>query len=181
MFIWTFVAHMFLPLGETGVHEIPNDQGVVSAMQTSIGDASGFYIFPGMGLGPNPSGAQKREAMKHRNDQLASSPSGIIVYHRPGTLFDFGRTLTVEFCTELAEAILAISLLVEASIVTFGHRVLFVTMIGIVAAIATNVPYWNWYGFPGNYTAAYMVIQIAGFFFVGIVAALILGKRTSTV
>ena len=45
--------------------------------------------------------------------------------------------------------------------------------------IAVLVPYWNWYGFPGNYTAAYMCIQIVGFTTVGIIAALVLGKRTA--
>ncbi len=181
MFVWTFIAHMLLPLGETGVREISNEQSVLSAMQTTIGDASGLYIFPGLGIGPNSTRDQKNEAMKHRNDQLANSPSGMIIYHRAGTLFDFGRTLTVEFCTELAEVILAVSLLVQASIAAFGCRVLFVTMVGIVAAIATNVPYWNWYGFPGNYTVAYMAIEVVGFFLVGIVAALVLGKRPASI
>jgi len=40
-----------------------------------------------------------------------------------------------------------------------------------VAAIATNVPYWNWYGFPGNYTAASMLVQVVGFIAVGLFAA----------
>jgi hypothetical protein len=41
-----------------------------------------------------------------------------------------------------------------------------------LAAIASNVSYWNWYGFPYVYTAGYMFIQIIGFLCVGIVAAL---------
>ncbi|HZR06020.1 MAG TPA: hypothetical protein VFA61_09345 [Candidatus Udaeobacter sp.] len=48
----------------------------------------------------------------------------------------------------------------------------------ILAAIATNISYWNWYGFPGVYTAAYMLIQVVGFFVVGIVAALVLPKTS---
>ena len=47
---------------------------------------------------------------------------------------------------------------------SFAGRVGFVTMAGVLAAIATNVSYWNWYGFPTNYTAAYMLIQVVGFF-----------------
>jgi hypothetical protein len=39
------------------------------------------------------------------------------------------------------------------------------------------VSYWNWYSFPAIYTAAYMFIQVVGFICVGIVAALVLGKR----
>jgi hypothetical protein len=32
------------------------------------------------------------------------------------------------------------------------------------AAIATNISYWNWYGFPKVYTASYMFIQLVGSF-----------------
>jgi hypothetical protein len=177
MFIWSFIAHDLLPLGETGIREIPNEQGVLTAMQSSIGQTPGFYFFPGLGVGPNPTGEQKREAMKHRNEQLTANPSGILIYHPPGTLFSFGRSLGVEFCTEFAEAILAVFLLAQTSIANIGCRVGFVTVVGIVAVIATNLPYWNWYDFPGNYTAAYMTIQIVGFILVGIIAALVLRKR----
>jgi hypothetical protein len=41
-----------------------------------------------------------------------------------------------------------------------------------LGAITTNIPYWNWYGFPSNYTTAYMFSQIMGYLCVGIVAAL---------
>jgi len=64
MFIWTSVAHMALPLGETGVKEIPNEASVVAAMQGNIGDKSGFYLFPGPGVGENATRHEKQEAMK---------------------------------------------------------------------------------------------------------------------
>jgi hypothetical protein len=67
--------------------------------------------------------------------------------------------------------------LAQTRIVTFAGRVGFVLVVGILAAITTNVSYWNWYGFPGAYTASYMLIQIIGFLLVGVVAALLLPKR----
>ena len=88
-----------------------------------------------------------------------------------------GKFLGIEFATELLESILAVFLLAQTRLISFGARVGFVMVAGILAAIATNVSYWNWYGFPGVYTAAYMFIQVVGFICVGIVAALVLGKR----
>jgi hypothetical protein len=64
MFIWTSIAHMALPLGEAGIGEIPNESVVLSAMQSSIGEKTGLYIFPGLGLGKNASREEKNEAMK---------------------------------------------------------------------------------------------------------------------
>jgi hypothetical protein len=178
MFIWTSVAHMALPLGEAGIKEIPNEQSVTSALQTAMGDQSGLYFYPGAGLGPNPTREQKSEAMKHMEEKLKTNPTGILIYHPPAYPFSMARCLTVEFSTELLEAILVVFLLAQTGIVSFGGRVGFVLVAGILAAVATNISYWNWYGFPTVYTCAYMTIQIVGFLCIGIVAALTLGRRS---
>jgi hypothetical protein len=175
MFSWTSIAHLFLPLGEAGISEIPNESAVLSAMQSNIGDQTGLYIFPGMGAGKNATGQEKNEAMKQMAAKAASGPSGILMYHATRQ-FTFGKWMGTEFATELLEAILVVFLLAQANIAGFGGRVGFVLVAGILTAIATNVSYWNWYGFPSVYTASYMLIQIVGFFVVGIVAALVLRK-----
>jgi hypothetical protein len=177
MFIWTAIAHMFLPLGETGIAEIPNESAVLRTLQSNIGDQTGLYIFPGMGVGKDASRQEKNEAMKHMNEKLAANPSGIVMYHPPGRLFAFGKALGLEFVTQLIEAILVVFLLAQTRLETFAGRVGFVLAAGILAAIATNISYWNWYGFPATYTASYMLIQIVGFFIIGIVAALVLRRH----
>ncbi len=181
MFIWTSIAHMALPLGEAGINEIPNESAVLSAMQSSIGDKTGLYIFPGLGVGKNATRQEKSEAMKQMQQKIAANPSGILMYHPPGRPFAFGKSLVIEFSTEVLQAILVIWLLVQTRIGSFGGRVGFVLIAGILAAVTTNVSYWNWYGFPGVYTASYILIEIVGFVLVGIVAALLLRKRSSAV
>jgi hypothetical protein len=177
MFIWTSIAHMALPLGEAGIREIPNESAVLSAMQSNIGEQTGLYIFPGPGVGKNATRQKKNEAMKQMREKIAANPSGILMYHAPGRLFTFGKWLGIEFGTELLQAILVVFLLAQTRIVSFAGRVGFVFVAGILAAITTNVSYWNWYGFPCVYTASYMVTQIVGFFLVGVIAALVLPKR----
>ena len=176
MFIWTSIAHMALPLGEAGISEIPNESAVLGAMQSSIAEKSGLYFFPGLGVGPDATKQEKNEAMKQATTKMASGPSGLLLYNyaRP---FAFGKALTIEFITELVEAILAVFLLAQTGITSFLGRVGFVLVVGILAAITTNVSYANWYGFPCAYTASYMFIEIVGFLCVGIVAALMLRKR----
>ncbi len=63
MFAWTSLTDMALPLGDAGIKEIPNDQGVLIAMNASLGETSDFYFFPGTGLGPDATMQQKRAAM----------------------------------------------------------------------------------------------------------------------
>jgi hypothetical protein len=179
MFIWTSIAHMVLPLGQVGVREIPNESVVIDALHTNLGEKRGLYLFPGPGAGPNASREEKREAMRQMGEKLANSPSGLLVYHarRPVKL---ARLLGIEFGTELFEAILVVFLLAQTQLRTFAARVGFVTFAGILAAVATNVSYWNWYGFPKRYTAAYMFIQVVGFLCIGLVAALVLRRNQST-
>lgn len=180
MFAWTSIAHMALPLGEAGVQNTMNDDALLTALKSTVNDKDGLYIYPSMGLGPDATHAQRSEAMEKYTATLEKNPSGFFIYHPAGSRpMKMGKFLTIEFATELVEALLAVWLLAQTRLVTFGGRVGFVTAAGIMAAIATNVSYWNWWGFPGNYTGAYILIQVVGFFLVGVVAALMFRRVTA--
>ena len=88
--------------------------------------------------------------------------------------------LAAEFATELAESLIAAFLLSWASVQGFVPRVGYVALIGVAAAITTNVSYWNWYGFPTDYTLAYGSIEIVGYVVAGIAIALILPRRPAS-
>ena len=178
MFIWSFIAHDLLPLGETGIGEFKDEAAMLDALKTNLGNARGLYHFPGHKAGPNATRQEKSDAMKRAMEKATSGPSGVLVYH-PTREFTFGKLLAIEFATELFEAILVVFLLTQTRIESFGGRVGFVLLAGILAAVTTNIPYWNWYGFPARYTAAYMFIEIIGFLWVGLVAALLLKSRSA--
>ena len=177
MFIWSFLAHDLLPLGETGMREFKDEAAMLDALKTNLGDAHGLYHFPGHKAGPNATRQEKSDAMKRAMEKAASGPSGVLLYHSTRE-FSFGKLLGIEFATELLEAMLVVFLLTQTGIESFSGRIGFVFVAGILAAITTNIPYWNWYGFPSNYTAPYMSIEIIGFLCVGLVAALLLKNKS---
>jgi hypothetical protein len=179
MFVWTSVAHRFTPLGEMGIREMPKEAAVLDALKTNLGDDRGLYLYPGMGLGPDATSDQKREAMKKMGDKLASNPSGLIMYN-PLRPLNMGKLLGREFGKELVLALLAVFLLAQTRIVSFAGRVGFVTLVGLIAAMNTNVSYWIWYAFPKRYPAGYMFIDIVAFILVGVVAALVFPKRETS-
>ena len=178
MFIWNFVAHDFLPLGEMGVGIMQNEDAVTAALQTNLGDNSGFYFFPTGGLTPGATREQKGAAMKKAEEQMASGAAGVLIY-RPKRVFNFPKRLAEQFVTDVAVALLAVFLLAQTGIRGFGGKVGFVLTTGVLAAIVTNIPYGNWYGFPKDFTLAQMIMTIVGFLLVGILAALILPKQSS--
>ena len=176
MFVWNFVAHELLPIGEMGVSVMQNEDAVTSALQSNLGDNSGFYIFPSGGLTPGATSDQKKAAMQKAEKQMAEGAAGLLIY-RPKRVFNFPKRLGIEFATEVIEALLAVFLLAQTRITSFGGKVGFVLVAGILAAIATNIPYANWYGFPKTFTLAQMVMVVVGFLLVGIIAGLILKPK----
>src|SRR5947207_1874497 len=99
LFVWMYVAHDVLGIGEMAVGEIPNEAVVLSAMRGAIPEA-GFYIFPGFGLGPKPTSAQRNAAMPEYMKKYEQSPHGILIYHPPSGPFHFG-TRSEEHTSEL--------------------------------------------------------------------------------
>jgi hypothetical protein len=174
MFVWSSIAHVALPLGRTGIREIPNEQAVLSGMQAQLGTSSGLYAFPGMGLGPNPTREEENAAMQQYDQKLAANPSGILIYHPPGAKALTPGQLITESLTEMAEALMLAWLLAQTTLATLGSRMGFVIIAALMAAITTNIPYWNWYGFPNSYTIAYMSIEFVGYLLAGVVIAAIL-------
>jgi hypothetical protein len=176
IYVWSFLAHMVLPLGMVGIREVPNEPPVLSALQTSLGGNSGMYMYPGLGLGPNPSMKEVTAAMPEYIKKLATNPNGILIYHPPGGKAMEPRQLVAEFVTAVIEALLAAWLLSRTRLASYTSRVGFVIVVGLTAAITTNIPYWNWYGFPGSYTASYMTIEIVAYLVAGLVVAAVLGR-----
>src|SRR5260370_11204093 len=100
--------------------------------------------------------------MAQYQKKIATGPSGLLIYF-PSRDWTFGKSLAIEFMTQLLQALIAVYLLSLSNIGTFGGRLGFYAIVGLLAAIATNISYWNWYGFPVTYTCAYMFTGRVGY------------------
>src|SRR5258707_4299244 len=169
-FVWSFVAHVVTGLGETGIQEIHNEQAVVSSMKANI-QADVLYFFPGYGLPATATHSQKMAAMKDNAPKLKAGPVGILIYHPAGQDALSLRPLLTELGTNIVQVLLAVFLLGQTSLASFAARWRFITVAGVLAAISTNISYWTFFGFPGNYTMAYICIIAMRFVCAGLVAA----------
>src|SRR4051812_30284894 len=93
IFLWEFVAHTFLPLGEAGLGYLPDPDAVSSSLRSAIGDQAGMYMFPTGGLTAKSSREEKHKAMEQINEELKTKPSGMLIYKPAGTEFNFGKHL----------------------------------------------------------------------------------------
>lgn len=169
MFLWEFVAHMFTPLGEAGIRYLPKPDTVSSSLESAIGDKAGMFMFPTGGVTDNSSREEKSKATQRMMEEMKTKPAGLLIYKPAGTVFNFGKSLAVQFVTDFIKALLAAWLLAQTVLASFGRRVGFVVLAGVLAAVVTNIPYWNWYGFDGNYTISQIVMEVIGFVCAGLV------------
>ena len=158
LFMWGGLSHLVLGLGAVGIQYLPQQQPVMDALKSSV-PSSGFYFFPQMDTGG------KVPADK------AGGPYGIMIYHASGAGGAMTGQLVNECLLNIVLALLAAFLLSRTAFPGYVSRVGFVTLLGLTVGVMTNVEYWNWYGFPLNYTLASIAIAVVGFLIVGLIAA----------
>ena len=159
MFVWLFIAHGVIGLGESGIQQIPNEAPLLATMQSTI-PAHGTYMFPNMD--PKDQDANMKK--------VASGPSGLLVYF-PTRNFSFPAALMIEYITQFVAVMIALYLLSLTRVSTFAGRVAFFALIGLCVACADNVSNWNWYGFSGSYTLAACFTGWVGYVLAGVVVA----------
>ncbi|MBL6938952.1 MAG: hypothetical protein ISS15_17945 [Alphaproteobacteria bacterium] len=164
MYIWSSIAHVATPLGTAGVSTLPNESVTVDNLASSIGNKGGLFLFP---MNANASAS------------AATAPGGFLVYNPKSPTSMQPSNLIVEFATELVEAILAAWLLAQTALAGYLPRVGFVTVVGAIGAIVTNVPYWNWYAFPLTYTLTQIFVTVVAFLVAGLAIAAYLKPRTA--
>jgi hypothetical protein len=159
LFIWGGLAHMVLGLGMVGIQNLPQQEPVMDSLKAAV-PQSGFYFFPQV------DGAGKVAADK------TGGPYGIMIYHSAGAGGIMTGQLVKECALNIVMAVFAAFVLSLATGLTgYGSRVGLVTLLGLMVGLMTNVQYWNWYGFPMNYTLVGIFNDIVGFLIVGLIAA----------
>jgi hypothetical protein len=166
MFVWSSIAHVALPLGQIGVSTLPHEASSIAAIASAMGDEGGLFIFPDMRPG------------KPMADKKGSGPEGLLIYQPRGSFEMSPAQLAIEFAKEVVEALIAATLLSLTSLQSYASRLGFVSLVGLVVAIATNVSYWNWYAFPLSYTLSYGVIQLLGYVAAGLAIAWVVPTRS---
>ena len=178
MFIWGAVSHMVLGLHESAVKSLPvaAEPAVLTALKAGV-DKPGVYLYPGMEDEKHPTPEQQ----KQWEDKYRAGPAGILVYQPQGGEFAMPKRLLKQVGSDIAVALLAALLLSTASVSLrcYRARSLFVTALGLLPWLALSFPYWNWYGFPANFTMVELLDRLLTFFCGGLVLAGIVKKDES--
>jgi hypothetical protein len=173
MYVWATLAHVATPLAAVGVGPLPGGAATLADLRRATGDRPGLYVFPSM-----QSSASGGAARAATSANFGAQPHGLLVYAPSGADGISPRQLITEFALELVESILLALVLAAPALAGFGRKVGAAAAVGAIAGLATNFSYWNWYGFPLDYTLANAFIELMKFVFAGAAIAAFLGWRT---
>lgn len=171
MFIWGAVSHMVLGLGEYGIKPIPGESVVLGTLKGQLKEP-GFYFFPGLDNSPGLTKEQKAAAAKAWSEKFLAGPRGLIVYHPDGSQPITPGQLVTQLLSEIAAALVAAFVLAQAvALRSYIARVVLVAGMGLIPFFMVHLPYWNWYGFPADFTIAQLIDRLVAFLIAGLVLA----------
>jgi hypothetical protein len=171
LFVWESVSHMLTPLGDAGIQGLGNEQPVLAALKENI-KAPGFYFFPAPQIKPGMTAEQQHQAMQVAMDKWQTGPAGILIFHPDGAESLSARQLLTQFGADVVVMLLVAFLLASATgLKSYAARLGFVTLMGLIPTLRSELPYWNWYGFPSVYLAAQFTVQLVGFLVGGLILA----------
>ncbi len=174
IFLWQFVSHMLLPIGEMGFRAPQNEAVVLQAAGSGL-PASGMYLLPYLA----PEKMKDAAAVQDWTERAQKNPSLFVVVGPANTIVtnmlpELGR----QFVIDLLGALL-VAFMLAGTAWGFGMRVLGATIFGAFGWLLDIVPLWNWYKFPADYVVGNLLDQGIGWLLAGIVIAWWLGRRNA--
>ena len=149
MFVWGILANAVIPLHTPSQHSIPNEDAVVTALQTNL-SAPGVYLFPGM-----PADRQQ-STMDAYIQKYKRGPLGMIIYRPEGAdPLMIGQMIT-GLILALISGILAAWFLSRSTAMMSKYlsRVIYCGMLGVFVTFFIHLNDWNWYYYPLDFTTA---------------------------
>ena len=74
IFFWGFVAHEFLPLGETGMRDIPKEEVFSATVKENVREP-GIYLLPGRAMMKSKSDEEQKALL----EKVAKGPTGFLI------------------------------------------------------------------------------------------------------
>lgn len=148
LFLWGGLMQNFTPWGIRAVKSLEKDKlGALPDAINKNAPPRGMYMIA--------------------NEQVAA-----LVAVRGGSYYNLGRYFALEFATQLAVGILLALVLAMTNGFALTDQLLLVGLMVLLAEIAIDFQYWNWWGFSPAYALGFLVNRLAGF----LIAAFIVGN-----
>lgn len=173
LYMWGFLTHMVIPLGETGFNYLSQEQEqkVFSATKPTITEP-GLYVLPG--YDQSLKGDELTADLERWSKAYEKGPNIFMVYHPEGTVPMSGKTLGIQLLCDMAVALICAIFVGLIRQKSFGTKIGMVVLLGLLAFLETDAAYANWWRFPLDYTGAQLLEKLGGMLLAGIVLAIMI-------
>ena len=170
LFVWGFLAW-----GVTGMHETTggkaSDEVALAAALKAHLPVSGAYALP---YPPDD-----KEAWPEYEERHQAGPIAFISIRREGGPVMQPMMFVNGFAVYLANGLVMSLLLfmVRGSLTSYVARVVFVTALGLVTGLKSDLVMWNWFYFPIDWTMMNVLDHVIGYGACGVAIGAIIKKR----
>jgi len=177
LFGWSFIAWTLIPWPGEPLRSFTNNEAVVAAIKANA-PSSGNYLLPNeVRRTAGMTDAQFQQATQEATNRMLQGPI-VFTAVRLEPFGSFRRAIVIKFATLLFAATLAALLLLQTNGLSYGKRVLFLTIPAALIFLGTNADEWNWWGFSNAYTAMQLSVLLLGWFMAGLVMALFIRGKS---
>src|SRR5262249_3085193 len=157
VFCWGGLAHMVLGLGgDSTMKRVPDN--VMASMASNMKDG-GLYMYP------------YTKDMNEMAKLVEKNPYGIMVFTPAGTPMNAGTGMLIQAAGDILASMLAAFLfsLALPNLKGWTSRVGFVVGIVMFSFLVSEVPYWNWYRYPTDFTAFSLLFKVVSSLVLGVI------------
>jgi hypothetical protein len=165
LFVWSAIAFTFIPWPGMPLRTFTNEAAVEQAIVANAPEP-GNYILPH---------ANWTDLTKEQQDRLSEKINrGPMMFAavRLGPMRPFPVLLIIQFLIQLVSAFIATFLLLKTCGLTYGQRVVFVILCGVLIFVGGKLDEWVWWSF----SSAYLMMELGAIVIGWILAALVIAK-----
>ncbi|MCB1081289.1 MAG: hypothetical protein KDK69_05645 [Chlamydiia bacterium] len=170
-FVWGFVSWMVLPWHNEVINKFQNQEFVSWVIKENV-TKDGVYMAPyahGDQFSMTPDDISSE--MKQQDAALKKGPYVFAQVRVNGVDMSSPLPYIYSFLTQFVAIFFVSFLMLKMVDTTYGGRLFFVTMIGLLAGIIALVPNWNWFGAGYRFTLVMMADYVVQWFLVGLFLA----------
>ena len=171
LFIWSFLAWVILPLHNSTMHAVTNEDAVANMIAQNAQQKSVYTI-------PHNPATSDKAAMDAWAERLKRGPNAMIIFDPAGTDPMMPSQMLIGLVLDLLSAFFVIWFLTRSTAAggSYLARVTYCGMIGIFVSVFVHLMNWNWMGMPGDFTSGLVIDTIVGWILAGLGIAAVVNR-----
>jgi hypothetical protein len=171
LFVWSAIAWMVIPWPGDPLRSFTNEEAVLQTI-TANAPRSGNYVLPNEPKrAPGMTDEQYKATKQAAMDRMTRGPM-IFTAVRLEPMGSMTKLMVIQFLTHLVLALIASFLLMQTTRRSYGRRVIFVAVCGVLIFLGGKMDEWIWWSFSNSY----LLMEFGAIVIGWILAALVIAK-----